>query len=75
MPERRPPRGPTNNTSPQVKQQQTRRVKHIKQGSEESDHTEESVDAEAALYTPWRLGEYQHNTTNGIRTKEKWWNQ
>ena len=50
MPERRPPRGPTNNTSPQVKQQQTRRVKHIKQGSEESDHTEESVDAEVALY-------------------------
>ena len=31
MPERRPPRGPTNNTSPLVKQQQTRRVKHIKQ--------------------------------------------
>ena len=78
MPERRPPRGPTNNTSPQFKQQQTRRVKHIKQGLEESDHTEESVDAEAALYikrTPWRLGEYHHNTTNGIRTKEKWWNQ
>ena len=50
MPERRPPRGPTNNTSPQVKHQQTRGVKHIKQGSEESDHTEESVDAEAALY-------------------------
>ena len=50
MPERRPPRGPTNNTSPQFKQQQTRRVKHIKQETEESDHTEESVDAEAALY-------------------------
>ena len=50
MPERRPPRGPTNNTSPQVMHQQTRRVKHIKQGLEESDHTEESVDAEAALY-------------------------
>ena len=50
MPERRPPRGPTNNTSPQLKQQQTRRVKHIKQETEESDHTEESVDAEAALY-------------------------
>ena len=50
MPERRPPRGPTNNTSPQVKHQQTRRVNHIKQGTEESDHTEESVDAEAALY-------------------------
>ena len=50
MPERRPPRGLTNNTSPQFKQQQTRRVKQIKQGTEESDHTEESVDAEAALY-------------------------
>ena len=50
MPERRPPRGPTNKTSPQLKQQQSRRVKHIKQETEESDHTEESVDAEAALY-------------------------
>ena len=50
MPERRPPRGPTNNTSQQVKQQQTRRVKHINQGLEESDHTEEIVDAEAAPY-------------------------
>ena len=50
MSERRSPRGPTNNTSPQLKQQQTRRVKHIKQETEESDHTEESVDAEAALY-------------------------
>ena len=50
MPERRPPRGPKNNISPQLKQQQTRRVKQIKQETEESDHTEESVDAEAALY-------------------------
>ena len=49
-PERRPPRGPTNNTNPQFKQQQTRRAKQIKQETEESDHTEESVDAEAALY-------------------------
>ena len=31
-------------------QQQTRRVKHTKNETHESDQTEESVDAEAALY-------------------------
>ena len=50
MSERPPPRGPPNNSSPQYKQQQTRRVKHIKRETPESDQTEESVDAEAALY-------------------------
>ena len=50
IPERRPPRGTPNNPSPQYKQQQTRRVKRIKHETPESDQTEESVDAEAALY-------------------------
>ena len=50
LPERRPTRGLPNNPSPHYKQQQTRRVKHIKHETTESDQTEESVDAEAALY-------------------------
>ena len=43
-------RGPQDNSSPNCKQQQTRRVKHIKQEMPESDQTEESVDVEAGLY-------------------------
>ena len=50
MPERLPPRGPSNNQFPQYKQQPTSRVKHIKQETPESDQTEESKDAEAAHY-------------------------
>ena len=48
-PERQPPRGPSNNQYPQYKQQQTRRVEHVKQETPESDQTEENIDAEAAL--------------------------
>ena len=50
MPERRPTRGQSNIQSPQYKYPQTRRVKHIKQEPQQSGQTEESVDAEAALY-------------------------
>ena len=50
MPERRPPRGPSNNQYPQYKQKQTRRVKHVKQETPKRDQTEESIIAAAALY-------------------------
>ena len=50
MPERRPPRVPPNNPPQNYKPQQTRRVRNINQEKTESDETDESVDAEAALY-------------------------
>ena len=50
MSERLPPCGPQNNSSPNYKQQQTRRVNYIKQEMPKCKQTEESIDAEVALY-------------------------
>ena len=50
MPERRPSRTPQNNPPQYYKPQQTKRVRNINQENTESDQTDESVDAEAALY-------------------------
>ena len=50
MPKRRSPRMPQNNLPQNYKPQQTRRVRNINQEKTESEHTDESVDAEAAFY-------------------------
>ena len=50
MPERRTPRKPQLTTPGQYATPQTRRVRHVKNENNQGDSTEESVDAEAALY-------------------------
>ena len=50
MPERRPPRMPQNSSPQNYNLQQTRRVRNLNQEKPQNDHTEERVDAEAALY-------------------------
>ena len=50
MPERRTPRRPQPTTPGQYATPQTRRVRHVKNENSQEDSTEESVDAEAALY-------------------------
>ena len=49
MPERRPPRTPQNSPPQYYKPQQTSRVRNINKEKTESDQTDESVNAEAAL--------------------------
>ena len=50
MPERWPPRMPQPNTTQSYKPQQTKRLRNINQENTEGEQTDESVDAEAALY-------------------------
>ena len=69
MPGRRTPRRPQPTTPGQYATPQTRRVRHVKNENSQEDSTEESVDAEAALYikrTPRRLGEHKSNPPNGV---------
>ena len=49
MPERRPPRILQSSTAQSYKPQETKRVRNINQEKTESEQTDESVDAEAAL--------------------------
>ena len=50
MPERRPVRNQQRTTPGQYATPQTRKVRHVKQEEQREDSTEESIDAEAALY-------------------------
>ena len=50
MPESRPPRMPQNSSPQNYKPQKTRRVRNINQEKPESEHSEESIDAEAATF-------------------------
>ena len=63
MPERKTPRKQQLTTPGQYTSSQTRRVRHVKPEISQEDSTEESVDAETALYIKSytkirRLGKY-----------------